>query len=932
MRAVAVAAALSAAHALTLQTSLLTVVLDDSFPRALNYTHSTTGETINGGLTGWGFHTAVEINKGQVVCGESGLSLSYTPLAVAGEAGSTDGRTWTLEGTCVVNWLDAASSPRQAGPALVTLNASGTITAQDDAAVSGAAALIWRLESATITPPLITLKSMDFIGLEALTFRAPPPTPGCMYTPDMNGASPSCPGDSYYVDAWSNDGIDEWWSATWDSSIQTGQVSMNALAGNNLHCFDGAASRRAPGGPWYSILAGGWSRTGKTGAMAMSTTAKHTPFWTGPRAHDTPGRCNVFTVIPASMWVSFACGSALPYEMRVGVFPDLTDNGGVDSDDLLLWRRMQFPRADVLYRTTLPYKLQVDNTAYTNQNDWGRITFAEVGQYLSNLSTIFDSYPQTSILVGWQGLGHDTLYPAWDLVNVRLGGQPELAALVASAAALSGNNLTSISYHVNADEAYSLYNGTANPEFDVSICRLQIDHVTPWFRNGSTGDQNPNYGMRCSISKTKDNVQYGRYARYARFFSTVPAGSVRTIHSDAWRDVGASWEPESAGGYIPCESEQFCGQAADSAFWRSHGVSMGVEGPDGQAQEFSGTVSYEYHVDGWDPAIWGRVIGGTSLGYDLDVYCNNPGGKCGWASYADSFYLSARIYQLALTDELLNSRAAAAREAAGSSSGSSSSGSGSSDGGSSGMEGHLRFRSGGRIAVAHTYGADGMRAHLASAGVSQPSSWPYGGDVIPIVDGAGGALLPLVMPDGATLHPSILHAYQASNGVGPDDPNCALFQSSPALYTAANNTRFDNWANPAWSFEMDPSLPELQVVAQCNATCWANATCAGWDMIKVTPNSGKLKPVCEVYAAPSGCGADPNQWAGVKAPLPVPTPGAGVNQVWTLPLSWVGGTVNATTLTPTGPVTGQPTVQVTGRKLQLLGVQPGYPVRLTLSS
>ena len=40
--------------------------------------------------------------------------------------------------------------------------------------------------------------------------------------------------------------------------------------------------------------------------------------------------------------------------------------------------------------------------------------------------------------------------------------------------AVSGSNRSSISYHVNADEAYSMYDGAPNAEFDVRICRLQV--------------------------------------------------------------------------------------------------------------------------------------------------------------------------------------------------------------------------------------------------------------------------------------------------------------------------------------------------------------------------------------------------------------------------------------------------------------------------
>ena len=44
-------------------------------------------------------------------------------------------------------------------------------------------------------------------------------------------------------------------------------------------------------------------------------------------------------------------------------------------------------------------------------------------------------------------------------------------------------------------------------------------------------------------------------------FRVIPPG-LKTIHSDAWRDVGASWETYTGvgTGFIPWESEQFCGQ------------------------------------------------------------------------------------------------------------------------------------------------------------------------------------------------------------------------------------------------------------------------------------------------------------------------------------------------------------------------------------
>lgn len=120
--------------------------------------------------------------------------------------------------------------------------------------------------------------------------------------------------------------------------------------------------------------------------------------------------------------------------------------------------------------------------------------------------------------------------------------------------------------------------------------------------------------------------------------------------------------------------------------------------------------------------------------------------QCGWNDFADSFYSGARVYQLALTEELLGR---------------------SADGGP------LRFTGGGAIRPEHTRAGGGVAA--LRSGIPQPSTWPYGGDAIPIVDGRGGYLLPLVLADGATLDPGTLHAYQLSAGPQPD-PDCPLYQ------------------------------------------------------------------------------------------------------------------------------------------------------------
>jgi hypothetical protein len=880
----------SVAPAFLLQSPLLNVVLDDVFPAPLSYTLASTNETLRAGLRGPDFHVHLSLNRDQVTCGEAGISTQYSPQSSA----STSFATTAF---CALAYGGGGGG---APPSWLKLVLNGTVSVAADAAVLGAALFTLQFDSAQLlgdgAPPLSTI---NVAGLELLSLHPPRNVSACMYTPTMNGKVPACAGDFYFADSWQNLGIDEWNAFTWDLVAWVeGQADVNSVPHENMACLEGALSRHTPG-PLLSVFAGGWTSSGRTGAAVLSS-EKHAPFWTGLRSFDVPGRCSVFTVAPATLHPAYLCGSGLPITLTVGIFPDVTEDGVISGDDLALWRRAQYPRADVLYRTTLPYKIQVDLTSYSPS--WTVIPFETVLDYAANISLLTDAYPQTPILVGWQGLGHDTLYPGWDTINIRpaVGGAAGLFLLAAGLAEATRNNRSSLSYHVNADEGYALFDSAPNPNFDERICRVNVDKTTPWCQDGAATGQTPNPGCRCSISKSKDAAFYNRYTRYAKMLSIIPPVGLRTIHSDAWRDVGASWEPEPLG-FVDHANEQYCGQKGDSDFWRSvgDGVSMGVEGNDGQAAELMGTVSFLYHSDlGYDTTIWGRIVTGTNLGWDLDVYCNNPGGRCTWFDMADNFYLTARVYQLALTEELLGTTA----------------------------EGWHRFRGGGRVHASHTRSA----LSVQSGRVPTPSTWPFGGDSIPIVDGKGGALLPLVSTHGDTLSPWLLHAYQHSSGSPPYDPTCPLFLPGSAEI-GADNTSVGDYASAAFWTELDPTLPLLTVVAQCNASCWANASCGAWDLIKVTPSSGKTKPTCGQFAvgAAVGCARDTNQWAGAKAPLPLPPAQQVIQQAWTLPLSWVGRAVAAVSLTPQGEApTG---VLVNGRDL-MVNVTPGFAVRLTAAA
>ena len=390
--------------ALTLSAGNLSVQLDDLFPRPLAYAHAGTGDSFAGALNGApGFHLLISVNDGQASCGESGIATTYTPLSAAAAS-------YSVSLTCVLNWFNesAAARPRKqntAAPAalpLVTLQLNGSV----ECVKTGAGGdFIWTLSSVGIQPgsdpALPSVRSLDVSGFELVSFRpvGDAETLRCFYAPDDAGRAPACGGDTYYVDSWRNSGLDEWFSGTWDSQIVTGSVDINAAAAGHASCLPGAATATRSHGELLSIVVGGWSRSLHTG-IAVVSSQSHTPFRSGPRSFDAPGRCSRFTVAPATIHTQFLCGSPLPYVLTVGVFSDLTDDAQIDSDDVHYWRRHQFPPASLLYRTSIPYKLGLDYDAYTPQHGWNRIPFVpDALAYATNLSYIMVSASVVLILL-----------------------------------------------------------------------------------------------------------------------------------------------------------------------------------------------------------------------------------------------------------------------------------------------------------------------------------------------------------------------------------------------------------------------------------------------------------------------------------------------------------------------------------------------------
>ena len=68
----------------------------------------------------------------------------------------------------------------------------------------------------------------------------------------------------------------------------------------------------------------------------------------GMRHYDVPTRCQMYNFASRSITVGTRCGEQLPFAVRVGFFGDITEDGTVNTDDMYLWNRRQYPDADAM--------------------------------------------------------------------------------------------------------------------------------------------------------------------------------------------------------------------------------------------------------------------------------------------------------------------------------------------------------------------------------------------------------------------------------------------------------------------------------------------------------------------------------------------------------------------------------------------------------
>ena len=158
-------------------------------------------------------------------------------------------------------------------------------------------------------------------------------------------------------------------------------------------------------------------------------------------------------------------------------------------------------------------------------------------------------------LVGWQGTGHDTLYPSLDRLNPNVGTKTDLERLAIEARKYN----TLISYHINTDEAYknltaakgcdlSVHpvpgtdDGKHNPDFQDRIMAHQPDGSDfVWF--GAAEHTDPLQGPSYHLSKTKDVASGQRWKRVQAFLGEAAGGTLSLDATTRLFDAAGSTAP-----------------------------------------------------------------------------------------------------------------------------------------------------------------------------------------------------------------------------------------------------------------------------------------------------------------------------------------------------------------------------------------------------
>ncbi|MGB8354327.1 MAG: endo-alpha-N-acetylgalactosaminidase family protein [Chthoniobacteraceae bacterium] len=260
--------------------------------------------------------------------------------------------------------------------------------------------------------------------------------------------------------------------------------------------------------------------------------------------------------VSAGTWYYRLRGTlAEPFELRVALLADYNGDGKIDWADAAGWEGDRTYRFEPLYHEAIIYKIWLDSLFLPKPN----FVYADILPIIQRLHRISGGLKQIIHLFGWQGLGHDTLFPCHNEFNPRLGTREDLVRLIEQAREWN----CCVSLHANFDDSYP-----GHPEYDPTLLSRDPDGPKVWFFN--TIVNAPTY----SISHTLANESGYNDYRIKQMMENLPLRE--SIHLDAHRPYNEVWLED--GTFISAECEVQRGMIPIRDKFTRVGLDLSIEG------------------------------------------------------------------------------------------------------------------------------------------------------------------------------------------------------------------------------------------------------------------------------------------------------------------------------------------------------------------
>ena len=331
-----------------------------------------------------------------------------------------------------------------------------------------------------------------------------------------------------------------------------------------------------------------------------------------------------------------------PLSISIVFLGDYNKDGVVDTSDYFLWLNRHLPSSpNQIHDKHIWYKIFQSKPGLLRSN------LPQTKDIIKAIANITDNYPQIPFLVGWQFKGHDTDYPALNILNKELGEQEDFSKLFKEA---EEQYNAFVSCHINIDDAYK-----HSSQWDEALMtQFKDGTLIPW--------EKFNNEMSYHLSHTKDVESGSIFKRLTEFFEILPVK--KAIHMDAMRNTNVSWEPD---GYISEIEELECGLKQIFNFFYERGIDISTEGLFFHPTEFIGLFSAIWHFSRrYGHQIYhGKLVGGgyrklsnytAGMGWsihrdiDFDEFLNN------WEKIVDKIYLGVLLSHFLNPHEMLSTK------------------------------------------------------------------------------------------------------------------------------------------------------------------------------------------------------------------------------------------------------------------------------------